>query len=140
IGNEAFIPPEQVASLPDPKPVTIGGQTLFFEGIDAVYGANASFGMLGTPFETFGDATDHLVGQSYNVTFNVRNGRTVNIPQVVFDPRRQPCSARPSPRTTPWEQAMRGSTRSWIRSCSWTVALRWARASILAARAPWKSI
>lgn len=86
IGNEAFIPAENIAALPNPRPVTIGGATIAFEGVDAVYGNEASFGMLGTPFETFGDAADHLQGQSFNVTFNVRNGRTVDIPQVVFDP------------------------------------------------------
>lgn len=86
IGNEAFIPLETLPTLPAQKSVTIGGQSISFEGIDAVYGDNASFGMIGFPFETFGDAVDHLSGQSFNVTFNVRNGRTVNIPQVVFDP------------------------------------------------------
>lgn len=86
IGNEALIPAENLAALPNPRPVTIGVTTIDFEGVDAVYGDEASFGMLGFPFETFGDAIDHLQGQSFNVTFNVRNGRTVDIPQVVFDP------------------------------------------------------
>ena len=86
IGNEDFIPAENLASLPDPRPVTVGSTTIDFEGVETVYGDDASFGMLGFPFETFGDATDHLLGESFNVTFNVRNGRTVDIPQVVFDP------------------------------------------------------
>jgi hypothetical protein len=86
IGNEAFIPVEKLAALPDPRPVTLGATTIGFEGVNAVYGEEASFGVLGTPFETFGDAVDHVHGQSFNVTFNVRNGRSVDTPQVVFDP------------------------------------------------------
>lgn len=86
IGNETFIPAADIPSLADPRPVTLGSTTVSFEGVETVYGDDASFGMIGFPFETFGDATDHLLGQSFNVTFNVRNGRTVDIPQVVFDP------------------------------------------------------
>ena len=86
IGNEAFIPVAVVPTLPDPKPVTVGGTTIEFQGIEAVYGEDASFGMIGFPFETFGDAVDHLPGQSFDVTFDILNARTFAIPQVVFDP------------------------------------------------------
>ncbi len=86
IGNEAFIPAATLPTITDPKVVTVGSTAISFEGIETVYGDDASFGQLGFPFETFGDAVDHLEGQNFNVTFDVRNGRTVNIPQVVYDP------------------------------------------------------
>ena len=88
IGNEVYIPSATIPTLPDPKPVTISGQTINFEGIETVYGTNAFFGQIGFPFETFGDAVDHRadLGDTNNVTFNVRNFRSTNIPQVTFDP------------------------------------------------------
>ena len=89
IGNEDFIDPNDLPSIPDPLVVSIGGTPVSFEGIDAVYGLAASFGQLGFPFETFGDATDHIHGSGpdgSNVTFWVENERTVDIPQVNFDP------------------------------------------------------
>ena len=84
IGNEDFIPDPNV--IPDPLVVTVGGTQIPFEGVETVYGLDASFGMLGFPFETFGDATDHLPGDGSNVDFTVTNERTVAIPQVSFDP------------------------------------------------------
>jgi hypothetical protein len=87
IGNEEFIPSENLPTIPDPRLVTIGGTTISFEGVNAVYGENAAWGLSGTPFETFGDAIDHLDGQTgYNVTLGISNARTFAIPQVVFDP------------------------------------------------------
>ena len=86
IGNEAFIPAATIPTLDNPRTVSIGTTLIDFEGIETIYGDEASFGQIGFPFETFGDAVDHLEGQDFNITFDVRNGRTVNIPQVVFDP------------------------------------------------------
>ncbi len=86
IGNESKIPTSEIPALADPKVVSIGSQAISFEGIDAVYGSDSFFGSLGFVFETFGDAVDHLSGQSNNVTFGIRNHRTVPIPQVTFDP------------------------------------------------------
>ena len=86
IGNEDFIPAATLATLSDPKVASIGSASVSFEGIDAVYGDDASFGLIGFPFESFGDAIDHLEGQNFNVTFDIRNERTVGIPQIGFDP------------------------------------------------------
>ncbi len=80
-GNE----PLMTSPQPAVRTVTVGGTSIPFEGIEAVYGSAASFGMMGTPFETFGDAVDHLAGQPNNVTFATSNSRTVAIPQVTFD-------------------------------------------------------
>ncbi len=80
-GNEPFI----LSPQPATKTVTIGGTEIEFEGIEAIYGAAASFGQIGFPFETFGDAVDHLPGDGSNVTFSTTDTRTVAIPQVSFD-------------------------------------------------------
>lgn len=86
IGNEDFIPAATLPTIPEPLVVTVGGTAISFEGVETVYGLGASFGMLGFPFETFGDATDHLPGDSSNVDFTITNERTVSVPQVSFDP------------------------------------------------------
>ena len=86
IGNANFIPEDDLVMLSPTKTLTIGDTTIQFEGIDAIYGEEASFGQIGFPFETFGDAVDHVPGDGSKVTFEIRNSRTVDIPQVSFDP------------------------------------------------------
>ena len=80
-GNEAFM----TTTLPSIRTVTVGGTPISFEGIEAAYGANTQFGMMGFIFETFGDATDHISSTGGNVTFSTTATRTVASPQVSFD-------------------------------------------------------
>ena len=80
-GNE----PLMLAPLPSTLTVNVGSTPIDFEGIEAVYGAAASFGQLGFPFESFGDAIDHIPSTGGNVTFTTTDHRTVPNPQVTFD-------------------------------------------------------
>ncbi len=80
-GNESFMTSPQ----PSIRTVSVGSTNINFEGIEAIYGNDASFGQIGFPFETFGDAVDHLPGDGSNVTFSTSNTRTVAVPQVSFD-------------------------------------------------------
>lgn len=74
------------ATVPSaPLTITIGSQAVQFGHVEAIYGDDASFGKLGFPFESFGDAIDHLAGGTENVTFNTTDTRTVAIPQVTID-------------------------------------------------------
>lgn len=68
-----------------PLAVTFGSQLVQFDHVEGIYGDDASFGQLGFPFETFGDAVDHLAGGTENVTFSTTDTRTVAIPQVSID-------------------------------------------------------
>jgi hypothetical protein len=67
----------------DPLVVTVGGRSVAFEGVEAVYGADASFN--NPAFQSFGDAITHRAGQNYNVTFGTSNHRTTALPQVSVD-------------------------------------------------------
>lgn len=80
-GNEPFM----LSPQPSVRTVTVGTTAIPFDGIEAVYGDAASFGMMGFPFETFGDAVTSLPGDGSNVTFTTANTRSVAIPQVSFD-------------------------------------------------------
>lgn len=80
-GNEPFMTSPR-SSI---RTVTISGTAIPFEGIETVYGAASQFGSLGSIFETFGDAIDHVQSVGGNVTFSTTATRTVSKPQVSFD-------------------------------------------------------
>lgn len=79
--------PNVLDYTPPAVPLTadIAGQPLAFDHVEAIYGVDASFGQLGFPFESFGDAIDHLPGGGENVTYSTTDWRTVPNPQVTFD-------------------------------------------------------
>ena len=87
IGNEPFIPGSVLATMGETITVDVNGTPVAFEGIaDVAYGFDAVFGMLGFPYETFGDAVSNLPGDNTNVTLDVTDYRTSPFPQVSFDP------------------------------------------------------